>query len=183
MTITMSDRDLAVCAEADECENWDPINDHDFIVGLTAGLDPERARKIAEMREAQRAYLELLEVMEYPVDQNGRPHDLNHMSASTLAIAWTAALYGFRRSAFSLIKKRRITGPGVYENACTWVPSDAPDDAERDLTPGDFSDDRVRPPDVRALAAKRDGDEPQVLAEWHTKAEISYRDEPRPEDS
>ncbi|AMQ66961.1 MULTISPECIES: phage gene 29 protein family protein [Mycolicibacterium] len=176
-TTELSERDLAVCLEADECEDWD---DPDLAVGLAAGLDLQKARKVAQMRDVQRAYMELLEVMEYPVDQRGVPHDLNAMSASVLAIAWTAALYGFRRSGDALIKKRKMFGPGLYENACTWVDVNAPDDAERDLKPGDFSDDRLRPPDVRGLAARRDGEGPQVIAEWHTKAEVRYTDEPRP---
>lgn len=151
-------------------------------MGLSAGLDGERADNVARMRDIQRAYLELLEVMDYPIDQNGRVHDLNHMSASTLAIAWTSVLYGFRRSAEPLIKKRRITAPGVYDNACTWVGINAPDDAETDLRPGDFSDDRLRPPDVRGMAAVRDGEEPRVTAQWHTTAQVTYIDEPRPKD-
>lgn len=179
---TLSARDAAVCDEAEECEMWDDVDPNDFAVALAAGLRGEQARNIAVMRDAQRAYLELLEVMEYPVDQAGRPHDLNAMSSAVLAIAWTAVLYGFRRSGEPLIKKRKIIAPGVYENACTWVPIDAPDDVERDLRPGDYQHDRLRPPDVRAAAARRDGDEPQVLAEWRTTAKVTYRDEPRPED-
>ena len=86
-TTALSPRDVAVCAAADDAENGDLTPD--MQVGLDAGLDIEQAAKVAEMREIQRAYLELLEVMEYPVDQNGRVHDLNHMSATILAIAWT----------------------------------------------------------------------------------------------
>lgn len=187
----MSARDQAVCAEADECETWDIPED--IRIGLDAGLDLEKAQRVAAMREIQRAYLELLEVMEYPVDQNGRTHDLNILMAGTddqisqstpMAIAWTAALYGFRRSAEPLIKKRRFTNlEGVYPNACTWVDVKAPDDAERDLQPGDYSADRLRPPDVRGLAARRDGEGPTVMSQWHTKAEVRYTDEPRPEES
>lgn len=154
----------------------------DYQVGVDAGLDDEKALKVAQMRDIQRAYLELLEVMDYPVDQNGRVHDLNAMSAAKMGIAWTAALYGFRRTADPLIKKRRIVAPGVYDNACTWVDINAPDIAELDLQPGDYSDDRLRPPDVRGLAAIRDGEGPIVTAEWHTKAEVRYVDEERPED-
>ena len=177
----LSDRDAAVCAEAEALEDWEPDNP-DVQVGLMAGFDLEKARKVAQMRDIQRAYMELVEVMEYPVDQSGRVHDLNAMPAAVMGIAWTAALYGFRRSGPALIKKRRLVGPGLYENACTWVDVNAPDDAERDLQPGDFSHDRLRPPDVRGLAARRDGEGPQVIAEWHTKAEVRYTDEPRPKD-
>lgn len=176
----MDARDEAVCQEADECETWDVPDD--LTVGLRAGLDTEKAAKVAQMRDIQRAYLELVEVMEYPVDQQGRVHDLNAMSAAVMAIAWTASLYGFRRSADPLIKKRHLFGPGLYENACAWVDVNAPDDPERDLQPGDFSDSRLRPPDVRAAAARRDGEGPQILAEWSTKAQVRYIDEPRPED-
>ncbi len=155
---------------------------HDIAVGLNVGLPEDKSSRVAQMREIQRAYLELLEVMEYPIDPNGRVHDLNAMSAGVLGIAWTAALYGFRRSGEPLIKKRRITAPGVYDNACTWVGINAPGDAERDLKPGDFSQDRLRPPDVRGMAARRDGEGPPVMAEWHTTAQVRYTDEPRPED-
>lgn len=154
----------------------------DTVIGVQAGLPTNQTEKVAQMRDIQRAYAELLEVMEYPIDQNGRVHDLNAMFPSALGIAWTAVLYGFRRTGVPYIKKRHITGSGVYENACTWVPVDAPDDAARDLKPGDYSDDRLRPPDVRGMAAQRDGEGPQVSAEWHTKAEVTYTDEPRPKD-
>lgn len=155
---------------------------HDVAVGLNAGLPEDKSERVAMMREIQRAYLELLEVTDFPIDAGGRVHDLQAMKASVLAIAWTAALYGFRRTAEPLIKKRRITAPGVYDNACTWVGINSPEDAERDLRPGDYSDSRLRPPDVRGLAAQRDGEGPQVMAEWHTKAQVRFTDEPRPED-
>lgn len=189
MADTLDANATAVCDAIDEAEAEDlraALREQlssDFAVGRAAGLDDEKALKVAEMRDIQRAYLELLEVMEYPVDQNGRVHDLNAMSAAVLGIAWTAALYGFRRSAEPRIKKRRITAPGCYENACTWVDVNAPDDAERDLQPGDYSDSRLRPPDVRGMAATRDGEGPPVIAEWHTKAKVRYVDEPRPEDT
>lgn len=188
MPNTLTERDIAVCDEIDAADDEDVragLREQlaaDFAVGAAAGLDDEKALRVAEMRDIQRAYLELLEVMEYPVDQNGRVHDLNAMSAATLGIAWTAVLYGFRRSGKALIKKRRIVAPGVYDNACTWVDVNAPDIAERDLQPGDYSDDRLRPPDVRGLAARRDGEGPVVVAEWSTKARVNYVDEPRPED-
>lgn len=188
MSNTLCERDVQVCDAIDFAEDEDlreVLREQlapDYKVAADAGLDDEKALNVARMRDIQRAYLELLEVMEYPVDQNGRVHDLNAMSAATLAVAWTAVLYGFRRSADPLIKKRRIIAPGVYENACTWVDIKAPDLAEKDLRPGDFSDDRLRPPDVRGMAASRDGEGPPVMAEWHTRAQVRYVDEPRPED-
>ncbi|MFD7247951.1 hypothetical protein ACFV6Y_39150 [Streptomyces massasporeus] len=189
MSDTLCARDIAICDAIDEAENQElreALREQlaaDYQVAVTAGLDDEQAVKVAQMRDIQRAYLELLEVMEYPVDQNGRVHDLNAMNAATLGIAWTAALYGFRRTGDPLIKKRRVVAPGVYENACTWVDANAPDIAELDLQPGDYSDDRLRPPDVRGMAASRDGEGPTVMAEWHTQAKVRYVDEPRPEDS
>ncbi len=153
----------------------------DTLAALKTG-DPDQARKVAAMRDIQRAYMELLEVMEYPIDPNGTVHDLNAIGPSVLGIAWTAALYGFRRSGDPLIKKRRIDGNGIYDNACTWVSVDAPDDARRDLRPGDYSTDRLRPPDVRGMAATRDGEGPTVTAEWHTRPDVTYVDEPRPKD-
>lgn len=188
MSNTLCDRDIAVCDAIDDAEDEDlrqQLREQlsaDFAVATAAGLDDEQAAKVAQMRDIQRAYVELLEVMEYPVDQNGRVHDLNAMSAATLGIAWTAVLYGFRRSADALIKKRRVIAPGCYDNACTWVDVDAPDIAELDLKPGDYSDDRLRPPDVRGLAAARDGEGPQVTAQWSTRVEVRHVDEPRPED-
>ncbi|WP_131813046.1 hypothetical protein [Mycolicibacterium fortuitum] len=186
--VGLCDRDIAVCDAIDEAEDAD-LRDmlreqlkSDYAVASNAGLDDEKALKVAQMRDIQRAYLEMLEVMEYPVDQNGRVHDLNAMSAATLGIAWTAVLYGFRRSAEPLIKKRRIVAAGVYDNACTWVDVRAPDLAERDLRPGDYSSDRLLPPDVRGMAAAREGEGPTVTAEWHTKPKVRYVDEPRPED-
>lgn len=154
----------------------------DALLVLEAGVSDDLAGKVAAMRDIQRAYMELLEVMEYPIDQAGKTHDLNAITPAVLGIAWTASLYGFRRSADPLIKKRRINLPGLYDNACTWVDVNAPDDAARDLQPGDFSADRLRPPDVRGMAASRDGEEPAVIAEWHVTPAVTYTDEPRPKD-
>lgn len=139
----------------------------------------EKSRAVAKMRDVQRAYIELLEVMEYPVDQNGHSHDLNAVMPSVLGIAWTAALYGFRRTADPLIKKRRLPNePGAYDNACAWVSIDAPD-SDRDLRPGDYTADRILPPSGAGVAGDPE-DGPTVIAEWHTTAAVTYVDEPRP---
>jgi hypothetical protein len=188
MSNMLSDRDVEICDAIDFAEDEEQREQlreqlaDDYQVAIDAGLEGERAEEVAKMRDIQRAYVELLEVMEFPVDQNGRVHDLSAMSAATLGIAWTAVLYGFRRSGDALLKKRRIIAPGVYENACTWVDVNAPEIAELDLRPGDYSDDRLRPPDVRGLAASRDDEGPQVMAEWHTQVKVRHVDEPRPED-
>jgi hypothetical protein len=129
--------------------------------GLT-GADKKRAQ---EMLKVQAAYLEIYESLDFPNDPDGHVVDLSgmYMTQPKVAIAWTLALAGFRRSAHAYIKKRAYHAPGCYEGAYAWVDARAADDALGDLAPEHRSNDPKLPPDTRRLAAMRDGDPGQQL--------------------
>lgn len=130
-----------------------------------AGLTGMERKRALEMLKVQAAYLEIYDALDYPTDPDGHVVDLSgiYMTQPKVAIAWTLALAGYRRSAHVYIKKRAFTAPGCYEDAYAWVDARAPDDAADALTPEDSSADHKLPPDTRRLAAIRDGDAPQQL--------------------
>lgn len=147
-----------------------------------ANLSPEEEARAFEMVEVQAAFLDILETMSYPVDPEGHVHDLSALGPTKLAIAWTLALNGFRRTGKSYIKKRPFTAPGVYSDAHTWVDVRAPGTAVEELRPEHKSSDYKLPPDTRRLAALRDGDAPMKMPDgWRVKPNIVYVDEPRKE--
>lgn len=142
-----------------------------------AGLTGAERDRAYEMLRVQAAYLEIYESLDYPTDPDGHVVDLSgvHMTQPKIAIAWTLALQGFRRTEHSYIKKRHYSVPGVVEGAYTWVDSRAPDTAEEELRPEHSSDDHSLPPDTRRLAAKRDGDPGQEMPDgWSVEPEITY---------
>lgn len=145
----------------------------------TANLSRDEKKRAYAIHEAQQAFLQILDMLSYPVDPEGHVHDLNHMQPTNIAIAWTLALCGMRKTGPVHIKKRHFTGGGVYENAHTWVDVRAPDDAADELKPEHKSRDNDLPPDTRRLAAQRDGEQPvNPTKEWHTKVTRGYA--PRP---
>lgn len=147
-----------------------------------ANLSPEERQRALEMLDVQAAYLDLFETMSFPVDPEGNVYDMSAMPAIAMALAWTLALNGFRRSGTPYIKKRFFSGEGVTEGAHTWVDVRAPDNAEEELRPEHHADDTNLPPDVRALAARRDGAVAPVLPTWEgVKPKIVYVDEERPD--
>lgn len=145
-----------------------------------ADLTPAEKQRAYQMMEVQAAYLEILDTLVYPVDPEGHVHDLSALGASKVAIAWTLALVGFRKSGTAYIKKRAIHAAGCYDDAHTWVDSRAPDVAEQELKPEHSAHDHRLPPDTRRLAAMRDGVPPmETPAEWHTEVTVEYVNEPR----
>lgn len=122
----------------------------------------------------------------YPQDARGARVDFNYAPALRDAIALHLALRGWRLDAGKRLIKRRdmagIAAAGVWADACVWVPIGAPDRAEDDLRPEDTADSTDRPDDVRALAARRDGYQPQRPREWSVKPEVNFIDEERPDD-
>jgi hypothetical protein len=148
-----------------------------------ANLSPAEEKRAFEMVKVQAAYLEILEALSYPIDPEGAVHDLSALGPTRLAIAWTLALNGFRRTGVPYIKKRSFEGlPGVYQDAHTWVDARAPDSAEEELKPEHRANDPRLPPDTRRLAAIRDGAPPMQMPDlWKVKPEVVYVDEPRKE--
>lgn len=147
-----------------------------------ARLSREEKKRAYTMLEAQSAFLEILDALSYPVDPDGHIHDLNHMQPTNIAIAWTLALNGFRKTGPVHIKKRHFTAGGVYQDAHTWVDVRAADTAAEELRPEHRSADPNLPPDTRKLAADRDGEQAvNPNPGWHTKPKIVHEYAPRPE--
>lgn len=124
-----------------------------------ANLSPEEKRLAREMLLVQAAYLEIYDCLDYPTDPDGHTVDLSaiHMTQPKIAIAWTLALNGFRRTEHQYIKKRHYSAPGVVEGAYTWVDTRSGETAAEELRPDHRPDDPHLPPDTRRLAAQRDG--------------------------
>ena len=145
-----------------------------------ANLTPQERERAFEMMEVQNAYLQILDCLSYPVDPEGHVHDLNMMTPTRIAIAWTLALAGARMSGTPFIKKRYFSSPGCYANAHTWVDIRQPDTAEEALKPTDKADDPNLPPDTRRLAALRDGEPPMDMPQtWQNTPKLTTSFVPR----
>lgn len=146
-----------------------------------ANLSPEEEKRAFEMLKVQAAYLEILDVLSYPVDPEGHVHDLSALGPTKIAIAWTLALNGARFTGRRYIKKRFFSAPGVYSGAHTWVDARSADNAAEELRPEHQASDDSLPPDTRRLAAMRDGAPPQDLGapEWAVKPVVTTEYEPR----
>lgn len=147
-----------------------------------AGLTGEDKKRAIEMLKVQQAYLEIYESLDFPNDPDGHVVDLSgiHMTQPKVAIAWTLALLGYRKSGRAYIKKRSTVSPGTYDNGYYYVDSRAPDNPLNELQPHHTADDHHLPPDTRRLAAIRDGDPPMELAPpWSTKVKVTVEDVPR----
>jgi hypothetical protein len=142
-----------------------------------ANLSPEETQVAYEMLLCQAAYLEIYDCLDYPTDPDGHVVDLSgvHMAQPKVAIAWTLALNGFRRTDKQYIKKRYYSVPGVASNAYTWVDARSGDVAAESLRPEHRADDPKLPPDTRRLAAIRDGMPGQELPDpWSVTAKVTY---------
>jgi hypothetical protein len=147
-----------------------------------AGLTGQERKTALEMLKTQAAYLEIYEALDFPNDPDGHVVDLSgvHMTQPKVAIAWTLALLGFRRTGKAYIKKRHYRAPGVYGNAYYYVDARAADDAAGELAAEHRADDPHLPPDTRRLAALRDGEPGQQLPPpWAVKPKITWEDTPR----
>lgn len=187
----------AICDAAEDADRDDLVvalaHGNADAAAVLAGLDDEQLQRTQDMQAAQQAYIQLCEDISYPVDQAGRVHDLQGLAtrnqdleganSTLMAIFWTMTLLGYRRVGPQFIKKRYYPPSmlgGVYKDVHTWVDMRAPDDAAQELKPQHSSDDRDLPPDLRAAAARRDGQVPTVTAEWKVKAEPIIKPGPRP---
>ncbi len=132
-----------------------------------ANLTQEEQKRAYEMMKVQKAYLEILDCLSYPTDPEGHVHDLNAIGPTRLAIAWTLALCGFRRSGKKYIKKQFSSG--AYANAHTWVDVRRPDAPEE---PEHRSGVLALPPDTCRL----DADPLQSPEIWHVAPKITYDD-------
>jgi hypothetical protein len=178
-------RDLAVCDALDRAD------DEDLHPNM-ANYDAETTLRMFDAMKVQNAYIDMLRLVKCPIDERGRTYDLRVLDihgsqgqSGLRAIFYTMVLLGFTRDCQhcghhnkSWIKPRPLPG-GVQ----TWVDIRAPGTAEEELRPEHKQEMVNLPPDVRGLAAKRDGEDglgPQV--EWHAKANVEFLEAPRPED-
>lgn len=138
-----------------------------------ASLTKDERARAREMKKVQDAYLQILDCMSYPVDPQGNVHDLNAIGPTKLAIAWTLALNGFRRTGKKYIKKKPVKGIGVYADAHTWVDARIPDMEEPVMAP--------RPDPPPTPATHRVGEMPRMPEMWHAGTKITYDDDMRPE--
>lgn len=197
MELELSERDAAVC---DAIEDADDDDLHPQMRGYTR----EQIERTFDAIAVQNSFMDMLRLVKYPIDERGRTYDLRFldlggskeavlasgpsMGGSVMrAIFYTMTLLGFRRTCSkcghhekSWIKPRVVPGTGGMQ---TWVDIRKPDTAEEELSPEHKQSMINLPPDVRALAAKRDGEDGLAAqVEWHTKANIEFVDAPRPED-
>jgi hypothetical protein len=182
--LELSERDTAIC------DALDVIDDHDLDPRWSK-LEGEEYERMRDAAAVQRAYIEMLRLVKDPIDERGRTYDLRFLDINGTqgqsvlrAIFYTMVLLGFTRDCQkcgfhhkSWIKPRTVSGMQ------TWVDIRSPDTAEEELRPEHKQDMINLPPDVRGLAAKRDGEDGLAAqVEWHTKAEVNFLTEPRPED-
>lgn len=165
-----------ICDELDRLDFDEEVyylgNGHEPAMQAIRDLDEQQRIRTHEMIAVQRVYLQLMEDLVNPIDQNGRNHDTQAIPATVLAIAWTMSLLGYRRVADPYIKRR----------GRLWVDVRLPDDPAEQLQDDHKASDTTLPADVRAMAAERDGDEPRIMAEWHVPVEPQIVDAPRPKD-
>lgn len=143
-----------------------------------AHLTKDEVKRAREMKKVHDAFVEIVECMSYPVDWEGNIHDLNAIGPTKMAIAWTLALNGFRKTGKRYIKKRFYDGLGLYADAHTWVDARAPDSPE-EARNGQPTDAGMFSPPVttRRLA---DDAAPPMPEIWLAKPKITYDDDMRP---
>lgn len=96
-------------------------------------LHPLVAKQLAAMQDVENATFNLLADMKYPVDSHGSVLDMNVINAQhpdvLPALVFHLVKAGWRRQEDKrLIKARRVSGAGVYEDLVAWVPMSDPDD-------------------------------------------------------
>lgn len=129
------------------------------------------------MRDPRTEYLEavygqLIGDLAYPVDKNGNFLDT---FAIRPGIAWHLVRAGWRKpnntDGIALrevgtpeeawddpqIKPRKVHGPGVFEDAVTWVPASDPDDPLEDIQNMTMAQIEALPADLRDEAKRRLG--------------------------
>lgn len=120
----------------------------------------------------------------YPVSKDGTVIDLTYFAP---VIAWHLTLCGYRCDPSKRqIKARKITAPGVVDDAQEWVPASAPDDPLADLADMTMGQINKLPPIQRAEALRRMGgpvtpDLPPNPG-WHVATTMKIEDAPDPDD-
>lgn len=138
----------------------------------------------AAKRDMLAAYGKFLEDCHYPVAKDGTVMDASYFVAH---VGYHMVRMGWRPpgmdSAEPVIKKQKVVGPGVIEDAVKWVPLDAPDDPLEHLDSMTFAEISALPEDLKVEAARRlnkgrfDHDLPEPEPSWQVSPNISITDE------
>ena len=166
-----------------------------------AGTDPETGAvtgpTLTRSQYLQMCRKQMWADLTYPVDKDGNMMDAGGVRGT---ISYHLIRAGWRKpnntdglalvEAFDdpLIKRRKVYGPGVYEDACTWVPATDPDDPLEHLGDMTMAQIEALAPDVRLEAKRRLGiapapDDAEVpAAGWTVQPHITISDEPDVDD-
>ncbi|CKH14022.1 hypothetical protein PXH78_26995 [Mycolicibacterium smegmatis] len=133
-----------------------------------------------------RVYKQMLDDLHYPVSKNG---DIMDASAVKAWVCWHLVRCGWRKpnntDGFALvedyddplIKPRKVYGPGIVEDAVTWVPATDPDDPLQNLESMTVAEIEALPDDLKVEAKRRLGlipPQPQPSEEgWSVKPFIT----------
>lgn len=125
---------------------------------------------------------QLMGDLQHPVGKDGT---MLYAEGFKAIVAWHLVRAGWRKpnnldefplvEAYDdpLIKKRKIHGPGVFEDACTWVPFDAPDDPLDRLADMTMGEIETLPDDLRIEAKRRLGIAPAPQPDTNTGWSVS----------
>ena len=139
-----------------------------------------------------RVYKQMLDDLTYPVAKDGSVMDASGVKAW---ICWHLVRTGWRKpnntDGLALIeeyddpaiKKRRVYGPGVMEDAVTWIPADAPDDPLERLDSLTVGQIEALPADIKLEAKRRLGmlppiEVPELTFPWSVSPHVTITDEP-----
>lgn len=126
---------------------------------------------------------DLADALHYPVDSRGRVYDCRFLMP---IIAFHLARCGARiHPELAVIKSRKLPPtPGVVEDAVEWVPIDAPDRIDDELSGATLDDvDKLSPAARAELIRRLGGDPPTPAAEpdtdglWRVETSIHFDEE------
>jgi hypothetical protein len=140
-------------------------------------------------------YGQMLDDLHYPVAKDGSVMDASGIKAW---ICWHLVRCGWRKPNNTdnlplienldepVIKKRRVHGPGVMEDAVVWVGVHEPDDPLADLYTMTMAEIDCLDDDLKIEAKRRLGllppAEPDLQPAWSVQPFITITDEPEPDD-
>lgn len=113
-----------------------------------------------------RVYQQMLDDLQYPHAKDGSVMDASGIKAW---VCWHLVRAGWRKPNNAdglplleeyddpIIKKRRVYGPGIYEDAVVWVGIDEPDDPLEHLEDMTVAQIEALPDDVKVAAKRRLG--------------------------
>jgi hypothetical protein len=137
-------------------------------------------------------YAQMMADLQYPVAKDGSVMDASGIKAW---VCWHLVRAGWRKPNNTdrlalreeyddpVIKKRRVYGPGVFEDAVTWVDAAEPDDPLDNLQHMTVAEIEALPEDVRLEAKRRLGVTPAApqadpQPAWTVQPYISITDAP-----